>query len=119
MAIEIITDAKTGEVTQREYTLVPTPVEELRASASMPRARFILVTLDAGILSETDAEQAVNGWPTGWDAFFDDQPARDRIAAKAEWASITTVRRDAPLVEQLRVFKGLAEEQIDQLFGIQ
>ena len=100
------------------WTLVPIPIEEQREKAALPRSTFIVAALDAGILSEADAEQAVNGWPTGWDAFFDGQPARNRIAAKAEWASITTVRRDAPLIEQLRVFKGLTEEQIDQMFGI-
>jgi len=103
--------------------IIKTPTAEQvkqtkRANASMPRSRFILAALDAGILSEVDAEQAVNDWPTAWDDFFEGQPARNRIAAKAEWASITKVRRDAPLIEQLRVFKGLTEEQIDQLFGI-
>jgi hypothetical protein len=94
-------------------------LEAKRASAFMSRSRFIIAALDAGILSEVDAEQAVNGWPFGWDAFFDGQPARDRIAAKAEWASITTVRRDAPLIAQLAAFKGLTDAQIDALFGIE
>ena len=93
-------------------------IEQLRSNASVSRARFILAAIDAGIISEMDAEQAVNGWPAGWDAFFDGKPARSRVAAKAEWVSITTVRRDAPLIEELRVFKDLTPEQIDQLFGI-
>ena len=118
---QVITDAKTGKVTQRDLT--PEEIYAIllrkRTNASMPRSRFILAALDAGILSEVDAEQAVNGWPTGWDSFFDGQPARDRIAAKAEWASITTVRRDAPLIEQLRIFKNLTDAQIDALFGIE
>jgi len=101
--------------------LQPDPAELLakaRAKASMPRAAFILAALDAGILTETDAEQAVNGWPVGWDAFFEGQPARDRIAAKAEWASTTVVRRNAPLIAQLAAFKGLTDAQVDALFGI-
>jgi len=99
----------------------PTPAEVLaqwRSQASLPRSKFILAALDAGVLTEADAEQAVNGWPSGWDAFFDGLPARDRIAAKAEWASITRVRRSAPLVAQLAAFKGLTDEQVDALFGI-
>jgi len=99
----------------------PTAEQKLtqaRANASMPRAAFILAALDAGILTETDAEQAVNGWPSGWDAFFEGQPARDKIAAKAEWASIRTVRRNAPLIAQLAAFKGLTDEEVDALFGI-
>jgi len=103
------------------WTYTPPDRTELlaqaRAKASIPRAAFILAALDAGILTETDAEQAVNGWPSGWDAFFDGQSARDKVAAKAEWASIRTVRRDAPLIAQLAAFKGLTDEQVDALFG--
>jgi len=99
----------------------PDPAEVLaqwRSQATLPRSAFILAALDSGILTEMDAEQAVNDWPSGWDAFFDGLPARDRIAAKAEWASITHVRRNAPLVAQLAAFKGLTDEQVDAIFGI-
>jgi hypothetical protein len=86
--------------------------------ASLPRSTFILAALDAGILTEADAEQAVNGWPAGWDAFFEGQPARARIEAKARWAETAVVRRDAPLIAQLAAFKGLTDQQVDGLFGI-
>jgi len=67
---------------------------------------------------EADAEEATIGWPAGWSDFFTSQPARDRIAAKAEWASVTTIRRTAPLIAALAVFKGLSDDQVDALFGI-
>ena len=89
---------------------------EWRASDSVSRAQFILNCLDAGILSETDAEEAVNGWPVGWDTFFEGLPARTRIEAKAEWASVTKVRRNAPLIAQLASHAGISDEQVDALF---
>ena len=94
------------------------PIEELRARATLPKDDFILSALDAKVLSEADAEEATNGWPTGWDDFFTGQPARERIEAKARWASAATIKRDAPLIEALAAFKGLTPEQVDALFGI-
>jgi hypothetical protein len=93
-------------------------IEQLRTTTSLPKDDFILAALDAGVLSEPDAEEATNGWPTGWDDFFTGQPARDRIEAKARWASATTIARNAPLIEALAAFKGLTPEQVDALFGI-
>ena len=87
-----------------------------RSSASVSRSQFILNCLDAGILSETDAEEAVNGWPAGWDTFFEGLPTRTRIEAKAEWASVTKVRRNAPLIAQLASHAGISDEQVDALF---
>lgn len=119
--IEAKEDAEIGGTYSISAGFGPKPrpdVEVLRYHASIPRAAFILAALDVGVLTETDAEQAVNGWPAGWDAFFDGQPARDRIAAKAEWASTATVRRNAPLIAQLAAFKGLTDAQVDGLFDI-
>ena len=93
-------------------------LERARSNASLTKDDFILAALDAGVLSEADAEEATSGWPTRWNAFFDGQPARDRIKAKARWASTTTVRRNAPLIEALAAFKGLTPEQVDALFGV-
>lgn len=93
-------------------------IEQLRTTASLPKDDFILAALDTGVLSEADAEKATNGWPTGWNAFFDNQTSRDRIEAKARWASATTITRNAPLIEALAAFKGLTPEQVDALFGI-
>jgi hypothetical protein len=57
------------------YTPPPAPtIDQLREQASIPKDTFILAALDAGVLSETDAEEATNGWPTGWDDFFTGQP---------------------------------------------
>jgi len=93
-------------------------LDQLREQASLPKDDFILAALDAGVLSEPDAEEATSGWPTGWNDFFTGQPARDRIEAKARWANTTNVRRNAPLIESLAAFKGLTPEQVDRLFGI-
>jgi len=103
--------------------IIKTPTAEqklahARTRASLPKDDFILAALDAGVLTEADAEEATNGWPTGWDAFFEEQPTRDRIEAKARWASATTIARNAPLIEALAAFKGLTPEQVDALFGI-
>jgi len=98
--------------------MLPPTIEQLRTTASLPKDDFILAALDVGILSEADAEEATNGWPTGWNDFFTGQPARNRIEAKARWASTTTVRRNAPLIEALAAFKNLTPEQVDALFGI-
>ena len=70
------------------------------------------------MLTEAEAEQAVNGWPASWDAFFDGKPARDRIEAKGRWIETSVVRRNAPLIAQLAAFKGLTDQQVDGLFGV-
>ena len=93
-------------------------IEQLRTTASLPKDEFILAALDAGVLTEADAEEATSRWPTGWDDFFTGQPARDRIEAKARWASATTIARNAPLIEALAAFKGLSDQQLDALFGL-
>jgi hypothetical protein len=93
-------------------------LEEKRARAFMPKDDFIIVALDLEVLSETDAEEATNGWPTGWDGFFEGQPARARIEAKARWAAAVNIHRNAPLIEALAAFKNLTPEQVDALFGI-
>lgn len=93
-------------------------LERARTRASLPKDHFILAALDAGVLTEADAEEATSGWPTGWDAFFTGQPTRNRIEAKARWASATTIARTAPLVEALAAYKGLTPEQVDSMFGI-
>jgi len=87
-----------------------------RETASLPRSAFILAALDAEVLTEAEAEQAVNGWPASWDAFFDGKPARDRIEAKARWVETSVVRRNAPLIAQLAAFKGLTDQKVDALF---
>ncbi len=106
-----------GDIAAYTPPLEPT-IEERRDRASLPKDDFILAALDAGVLSEADAEKATNGWPIGWDAFFEGKPTRDRIEAKARWANATTIARNAPLIEALAAFKGLTPEQVDALFGI-
>lgn len=93
-------------------------LERARATATIPKDDFILAALDAGVLSETDAEEATNGWPAGFDTFFEGHPARSRIKAKARWAAATYIARNAPLIKSLAHFKKLSPEQVDALFGI-
>ena len=119
MAIEIITDAKTGKVTQREYTPTPTPVEELRIDASLSRAKFLQACVAAGIITEDVAEEAASGvWPSAFDTFLTGLTVEKRIEAKATWVDGQRVRRDSPVLALIAAEQGVTDEQLDQMFGI-
>jgi len=119
MAIEIITDAKTGKVTQREYTPTPTPVEELRVTSSMSRAKFLQACVTAGIITEDVAEEAASGvWPSAFDTFLTGLTVEKRIEAKATWVDGQRVRRDSPILALIAAEQGVTDGQLDQMFGI-
>ena len=119
MAVEIITDAKTGEVTQREYTPVSTPIEELRIGASLSRAKFLQACVSAGIITEDVAEEAASGvWPSAFDTFLTGLTVEKRIEAKATWVDGQRVRRDSPILALIAAEQGVTDEQLDQMFGI-
>ena len=119
MAIEIIKDVKTGEVSQREYTPKPVPIEKLRANASLSRAKFLQVCVAAGIITEDVAEEAASGvWPSAFDTFLTGLTVEKRIEAKATWVDGQRVRRDSPILALIAAEQGVTDEQLDQMFGI-
>ena len=119
MAIEIIKDVKTGEVSQREYTPKPVPIEKLRANASLSRAKFLQVCVAAGIITEDVAEEAASGvWPSAFDTFLTGLTVEKRIEAKATWVDGQRVRRDSPILALIAAEQGVTDGQHDQMFGI-
>lgn len=101
MMKEIITNAQTGEVTERELTQAEidalTPAVIVPQSVSMRQARLALHA--AGLLTGIDAAITQIGG-----------------AAQIEWEYATEVRRDNQLIEMVRQANSMTVEQIDQLF---
>lgn len=90
---------------------------EWRETASLSKNDFITACFDAGILSETAAEEAISGWPASWNAFFNGRSARERIAAKSLWANVRQIKRNAPLMLALQAHGRISASQLDALFG--
>jgi len=119
MAIEIITDANTGEVTEREYTYTPPPIEKRREEASIPRAKFLQACVSAGIITGDVAEEAASGvWPSAFDTFLTGLTVEKRIEAKATWVDGQRIRRDSPILALIAAEQGVTDEQLDQIFSI-
>ena len=118
---EAITDIPTPkghkEVPQR---VPPAPsIEELRAGASLSRAKFLQACVSAGIITGDVAEEAASGvWPSAFDTFLTGLTVEKRIEAKATWVDGQRVRRDSPILALIAAEQGVTDEQLDQMFGI-
>jgi hypothetical protein len=122
MAIERVYNVKTGEITEREYERPPepkVPVEQLRANASMSRAKFLQACVAAGVIEPSVAEEAASGvWPSAFDEFLTGLSVEQRIEAKATWVDGQRVRRDSPILALIAAEQGVTDEQLDIIFGI-
>lgn len=94
MALEIITDARTGEVTTRE---IPDPVPEVPASVTAMQARIALH--DAGLLAAAHAAAEAAGG-----------------AVQIAWEYATEFPRNSPTLAALAAVIGLDDAAIDALF---
>jgi len=96
-----------------------TPIEQLRANASMPRAEFLQACVSVGIIDPDVAEEAASGaWPGAFDAFLTGLPVAQRIEAKATWVDGQRVRRNSPILALIADEQGVTDAQLDALFGI-
>ena len=95
-------------------------LESRRAAAATSRAKFCLALMDAGILTEGEAEIAARGeWPASFADALAFLPANIPAArAKVVWAGVGEVRRTDPVLLAVQAYKGLTDAQVDALFGI-
>ena len=121
MAIEIIKDAKTGQVTEREYTPDPVDVEKLRAQAVLDRMTFALRAAKAGYVTFDGAAQwaAGNSVPAPLQDALDALPEEQRGPAMVEVLASPNIRRNAPLMPIIIQAFGTDDAGADALFGIE
>jgi hypothetical protein len=92
--------------------------ENFRADAALPKVSFIMAAVRLGFLASEDAVRAARGeWPASFDEALSAMPEEERLGAQVTWASITEVRRNAPLLMRIGAVKGISAEQFDAMFG--
>lgn len=92
--------------------------ERWRQSAILTRVEFCAALMATGILSRSEAIAAAKGdWPTSFGPMLDSMAEAEADAALILWAGIATIERVHPLLEAVRHFKGLSQEDVDALFG--
>lgn len=102
------------DLTQGELDQI---ADRKRAGMSASRRAFCLAAYRAGFLDEADAVAAAKGeWPASFDDALAGQPADVVAEAKIEWGAVSTIYRNAPLLEAVRLSKGYTPEQVDALF---
>lgn len=100
------------------WNWAPETLAQWRDRVSVSRRDFCIAAFRAGLLKEADAVLAAEGgWPDSFsDALQGLEPAQI-VEAKIEWASVTHIRRNAPLLKAVGLAHGVQEEAIDSLFG--
>jgi hypothetical protein len=64
-------DFKTGERSSYEVEVPDPSIEQLRANASMSRAKFLQACIAVGVIEPSVAEEAASGvWPSAFDGFL-------------------------------------------------
>lgn len=112
------------EIENQGITIKPPPtptttLEEKRKKASLSRAQFLASCLSAGIIDEETAEEAADGsWPAAFAEIVANLPVEQRINAKATWADGFSVSRNNPILALIASERGVTEEQLDAMFGV-
>lgn len=89
-----------------------------RSEATLTRRQFCLACLRAGLLTPDDAVIAARGfWPPSFDAAISGLTPEQKAEAQIEWAAVSVIRRDAPLLAAVQATAGVTDEQLDGLFG--
>jgi hypothetical protein len=92
--------------------------EDFREKASMPKLTFIMAAVKMGFLAAEDAVAAAKGnWPISFNDVMVVVPEADKLGAEVTWASVTEIRRNAPILILIGEVKGISSEQFDTMFG--
>lgn len=90
-----------------------------RKTVSISKSQFCVNAFAAGLLAEEEAVLAAKGdWPESFTTALSSLTPSEVVAAKIEWASISVVRRNAPLLELVRASQNIPESVVDSIFGI-
>lgn len=90
-----------------------------RANAVLTRQQFCTNCYTAGLLSKDDAVLAAKGgWPAAFTAALSGLTEEEQAVAEIEWASVQTVRRNAPLLAVVQASSSVNDAELDALFGI-
>lgn len=91
-----------------------------REAASMSRIDFVLICVSHGILSESDAEVAVDGgFPQAFQDIIDTMPIEERFEARIRWKGAQIIDRMNPLIYQMAAAINIDEWTLDIIFGVQ
>lgn len=114
-----ILDGQHGEIGPFVAPDPAAAIDTWRATASIARGPFCLNLMAAGILPPAEAVLAAKGeWPATFAAAITGLTEAQAAAAQIDWASATTIRRNHPMIATLAAQAGLADAQVDALFGM-
>tara|TARA_R110001606_G_scaffold173924_3_gene320410 strand:- start:1909 stop:2466 length:558 start_codon:yes stop_codon:yes gene_type:complete len=89
-----------------------------RGRALLYRRDFCIALKRAGILPVAEAIAAAKGdWPTTFETALSSLTQDEQDEAQIEWASVIEIRRNHPMIAMLGVAAGMADAQVDALFG--
>lgn len=109
------------------WTITPLPAGEVdralaawRDEAVLSRRQFCIAAFRAGLLPGDQAAAATRGeWPAAFAQALVGLPENAVIEAQIEWAAVSEIRRNAPLLDAVRATGNITPEQLDALFGWQ
>lgn len=88
-----------------------------RTTATLTRAQFCMAVKRAGILPDDEAIDAAKGnWPATFTSALSGLPV-DQVEAEIVWASVALIPRTDPVLEAIRVYAGMTDEDVDAMFG--
>lgn len=86
----------------------------------MSRTEFVLVCHAFGILTEAEAELAIDGgFPPAFLAIIDMLPESERFEATIRWKGATIIDRENPLIVNMAAAIHIDEWALDEVFSIQ
>ena len=120
-------DGTTVEVPDVDvWGVPPTEAEQVlidrKALAPVARDQFAIVLAAMGVISGTEAKDFAGGneLPAFAEVAISESAMSDldKIAAEIKALSVAIIHRDNPIVEVMRVAKGLTDLEVDELFKL-
>ena len=106
---------KPGNIVQVDWELART---NWRKQAKLTRIEFLAKLVQAGILPQSEALEAGKGdWPATFSSAISELGAEESFEAQLAWATAQEISRNHPLIETLRGYTNLTQEQVDAMFG--
>lgn len=90
-----------------------------RAESSMSRIDFVLKCHQFGIVTEEEAELAIDGgFPPAFQAIIETMPIEQRFEARVRWKGATVVDRSMSLVQDMGAAINIDQWTLDKVFNV-